>query len=240
MKFFRTTRKNALSKQNVINYIGYAIGEIILVVVGILIAVSINNRNEEKQSQKELSNIYLTVKEDLENDIQEIDKVLGYYDKTILKYNRILKDSVTKADYKNDPMLKFLILGYPEISFDTRGFNLLSEYNSSTESSTDTLLLNIIDFYTERLLEIKVDDDLRASDFTENIKYWKNNYDWWADYIYNKESDKFIAYALTDQDYKNRVANAYFLTYDVFLPELKTFKKRALSIINSIEGRGSQ
>ena len=49
MKFFRSLRKN--SKSNV-NYIKYAIGEITLVVVGILIALQVNNLNEKRIEKK--------------------------------------------------------------------------------------------------------------------------------------------------------------------------------------------
>jgi|TARA_R110000737_G_C14509985_1_gene473452 hypothetical protein len=45
IKFFRKIRQNLVSKGNTGKYLKYAIGEIILVVIGILIALSINNWN---------------------------------------------------------------------------------------------------------------------------------------------------------------------------------------------------
>ncbi len=239
MKILRNTRKNSLSNGNVLSYLVYGIGEIVLVVIGILIAVALNNWNEKEQEKKELNNILITIQKNLNNDILEIDKILEFHESTAPLYDKILNGSITKQDYQDaeDIRLHFLILGYPEISFDKRGFNLLSTYNSNNETTKDTLAAHIADFYTERLLEIKVDDEFRALDFKNNYEYWKNNYDWWANYITRKEFDGFEAYALNSPDYKNRVANAYFLTYDIFLPELKTFKEQAIVIIKAIEQR---
>lgn len=54
MKFFRNIRKNLLSESKTAKYLKYAIGEIVLVVLGILIALQINNLNEQrKENDKE-------------------------------------------------------------------------------------------------------------------------------------------------------------------------------------------
>jgi hypothetical protein len=52
IKFFRKIRQNLLSENKFSKYLVYAIGEIVLVVIGILIALSINNWNIEKQERK--------------------------------------------------------------------------------------------------------------------------------------------------------------------------------------------
>ena len=49
IKFFRKIRQHLLSEKKFSRYLIYAVGEIVLVVIGILIALSINNQNEEKK-----------------------------------------------------------------------------------------------------------------------------------------------------------------------------------------------
>ena len=49
IKFFRHIRKDLMEKNKTSKYFKYAIGEIILVVIGILIALQINNWNEHKK-----------------------------------------------------------------------------------------------------------------------------------------------------------------------------------------------
>ena len=49
LRFFRRIRKRLLDDGDLFRYAAYAIGEILLVVVGILIALQINNLNEERK-----------------------------------------------------------------------------------------------------------------------------------------------------------------------------------------------
>ena len=56
IKFFRKIRQDLLSKGKTGKYLKYAVGEIVLVVIGILIALQINNWNENrKNSEKEIA-----------------------------------------------------------------------------------------------------------------------------------------------------------------------------------------
>jgi len=50
--FFRRLRKQLANDNKPIQYLRYAIGEIVLVVIGILIALSINNWNQNQQNKK--------------------------------------------------------------------------------------------------------------------------------------------------------------------------------------------
>ena len=52
IKFFRKIRQKMLTENKFSKYLLYAIGEIILVVIGILIALQINNWNEDKKNRE--------------------------------------------------------------------------------------------------------------------------------------------------------------------------------------------
>ena len=62
IKFFRQIRLNLMETGKTSKYLKYAVGEIVLVVIGILIALSINNGNESRKSdlqeQSALVNIH--------------------------------------------------------------------------------------------------------------------------------------------------------------------------------------
>src|SRR5210317_2597146 len=68
IKFFRRIRQQLLSENKFSKYLIYAIGEIILVVIGILIALSINNWNEDRKKgnleRVLLNEAYLSIKQD--------------------------------------------------------------------------------------------------------------------------------------------------------------------------------
>jgi sensor domain CHASE-containing protein len=75
IKIFRKIRQQLLTENKFSKYLIYAIGEIILVVIGIMIALSINNWNEGRKKKETLNNIYTTIKQDLETDLLNIDKI---------------------------------------------------------------------------------------------------------------------------------------------------------------------
>ena len=65
IKFFRKIRQNLLLQNKTSKYFKYAIGEIILVVIGILIALQINNWNEHYKDNKKLGAFILQYKDAL-------------------------------------------------------------------------------------------------------------------------------------------------------------------------------
>ena len=71
IKFFRKIRFNLMETGKTGKYLKYAIGEIVLVVIGILIALQINNWNQSRLDHKEtktlLKNLLLDVEEDIES-----------------------------------------------------------------------------------------------------------------------------------------------------------------------------
>lgn len=72
IKFFRHIRRQLLTENKFSKYLIYAIGEIVLVVIGILIALSINNWNEERKSAKQEVKILKELKNDLKTNLSEV------------------------------------------------------------------------------------------------------------------------------------------------------------------------
>ena len=84
IKFFRKIRQKLLSENKFSKYLLYALGEIVLVVIGILIALSINNWNENRKTKEkevkllaELKGDLIETKEDLLSDIKKSQQMLS-------------------------------------------------------------------------------------------------------------------------------------------------------------------
>ena len=73
IKFFRRIRQNLISENNVSKYLIYAIGEIILVVIGILIALQINNWNESNKQNIKEKNLLTELVVNLETNISNLE-----------------------------------------------------------------------------------------------------------------------------------------------------------------------
>ena len=76
IKFFRHFRQRLLSENKFSKYLVYAMGEIILVVIGILIALQINNWNESRKENILASNYRNKIINDLKTDLTNIDSLI--------------------------------------------------------------------------------------------------------------------------------------------------------------------
>jgi hypothetical protein len=69
-RFFRHARQAALSEGSTMRFLRYSLGEIVLVVIGILIALQINNWNEERIERKEIREYALNLSAAIERDME--------------------------------------------------------------------------------------------------------------------------------------------------------------------------
>jgi hypothetical protein len=79
IKFFRKIRQQLLSENKFSKYLIYALGEIILVVIGILIALSINNGNEERKLDVVELNILKGIKQNILMDTINLNRNIKRY-----------------------------------------------------------------------------------------------------------------------------------------------------------------
>ena len=69
---FRRIRQKLIESGNITKYLLYAIGEILLVVIGILIALQVNNWNEENRKETLKNEIIVKIKSDLNTDLNNL------------------------------------------------------------------------------------------------------------------------------------------------------------------------
>lgn len=78
IKFFRKFRQRLLTEGKISKYLLYAIGEIVLVVIGILIALQINEYRTNRDIQSEENEFLNFVKQDLQKDLVNLENVSGF------------------------------------------------------------------------------------------------------------------------------------------------------------------
>ena len=105
IKFFRKIRQQMISENKFWQYLIYAIGEIILVVIGILIALQINSKKEEINNRIAEQSILNNLNEDFNKNQEEIDVLIfanNKYYRNLNKFIEILK--TTPKDTKFNVM----------------------------------------------------------------------------------------------------------------------------------------
>ena len=116
IKFFRQIRFKLMNENKTSRYFKYAIGEIVLVVIGILIALQINNWNEGRKTKQQAQNYKKTIVNDLALDTVAINALIKrtkIYKKNITKYfNYIdsIKPSSSNINKLSDSLSKVDVL----------------------------------------------------------------------------------------------------------------------------------
>ena len=218
IKFFRKIRQNLLSEGKLGKYIKYAIGEIILVVIGILIALQINNWNENRKQQSEIIDIYNQIALDLDNDISEFSSVIKYYDSIKPVYDAVISDTRT-VDLLDDGLSR-IMAGGPIINMNKGGIERLKSI-----ASKDSLSLYLIELYdtstTLSTIEKKIFDE---SHLVVNI--FRDNYRWYPEWISKRitkdnSSEELQDYFVNSQEYRRYVISSYQKLYNAYLPNLQ-------------------
>ena len=80
IKFFRKIRKSLIEKNQMGKYFKYAIGEILLVVIGILIALQINNWNEERKLNLEQKKLISDISTEIKMNIETLEIQIKFQD----------------------------------------------------------------------------------------------------------------------------------------------------------------
>ncbi len=108
INFFRKTRKKLADENKPLKYARYAIGEIVLVVIGILIALQINNWNDQKKQNKSELIYYCRILDDFELDKKRIEELLDKTNERITISKTILLDLDSGTKDKNYLLNQFL------------------------------------------------------------------------------------------------------------------------------------
>lgn len=101
IKFFRKIRQRLLNENKLNKYLLYAIGEIVLVVIGILIALSINNWNQDRIYNIERKYLISELLTEFENNLEQIKLMTNRNEFLIAKSDTII-DALANLNFPGD------------------------------------------------------------------------------------------------------------------------------------------
>ncbi|KAA3623201.1 MAG: hypothetical protein DWQ02_24865 [Bacteroidetes bacterium] len=100
MKIFRRLRQKLVLKRDIRKYLLYAAGEIALIVIGILIALSLNNWQESNVKKKQEKNLYSDIVEELKIDLREVRGNGVYNQNHLTRYEKAVGIVLNDEDWK--------------------------------------------------------------------------------------------------------------------------------------------
>ncbi len=236
MKIFRKFRFKSVGGSGFKKYLLYAIGEIVLVVAGILIALALNDVKDDAKRQENTKRVGRMIVQELKKDIADINEVLVYWDDLEATVDTILY--ITKPD---EPLPASCIncqnvLNETDLPNISNRVIELVEQNELSKGVLRDELTEIATYYKEVIKISNLYERILFENLTENLKVWKDDHAWFSTYIRNgicltKDCE---AYFQNSTDFRNRVAYFNYMAlenyYGVLVVSREEFKKQIKSL----------
>jgi hypothetical protein len=246
INFFRKIRQQLLTENKFSKYLLYAIGEIILVVIGILIALSINNWNEERKQEVLEIQFLKSIERDLKSDviyytrrIKESKKIINNHYQYIHNAHEEQKDSREFRELVN-------LLWWNSEHFAPQNSTFIELLNSGQLNifKNRQLKEDLISLYKDYDIasnHIKEYNEFTAAELTKIdltfLKYWKPfSYIFDETYLFNETEWHYINNPST-QEFKiiEKLAALYSQKHKDFLYDFIELQSKAKLIIKNIE-----
>lgn len=240
LKFFSKIRQKLVSENKFSNYLLYAIGEIILVVIGILIALSINNWNEKRKENIKLKTALQSVYNDLVIDSLLITKALPGVNTRLTATNSLITRSyatTTNLDSLINIMKnEFPVRWYSSPAYNTNTFSnlkstgvfdILPDTIKNPLSKYYTVMQSSQDFNEKTLAQYRIHLDDFVKKYNIIGRLYDENY--YNSYLYNHTWTN-----IDSKDFTPRVAvmlASYRVLYAGAQTELETNQKNIRELL---------
>jgi hypothetical protein len=207
-RFFRKLRKKLLSEGKFSRYLAYAFGEVFLVVVGILIALWINNANQEREQQVKIDAILVKIQNDFLQDLQHGQDLVENYMRKDAMRDWLRQDSLTPEDLRAMPTegsrsVEFVTIWWLSFKPKENGYNQLMSMLDKLPPRYDELVkqLNTNHRYSFESFSKNSQDISRRYQY-----YLADNHSWYVDYKFQPElTDAHVDYILNNPRFKSQM-----------------------------------
>ena len=163
--FFRRIRQKLANENKFLKYSRYAMGEIILVVIGILIALSINNWNEDRKKDLLEISVLKELKRNLTDDIKDIDANTDFHKRALVSSKVISNVMKNQLPYNDSLDSHFTSIFIVPLFLETRtAYGQIKNIGTSL-IKTDSLREQIVELYERKYYYLKnwVESERRQS-----------------------------------------------------------------------------
>ncbi len=209
MKIFRKQRLKLAADNNVVKYLRYALGEIILVVIGILIALQVNNWNENRKLNQRIIANLKNVQSELAVNIRNTDGAIDDFIKRDSVKNLVFNNKLTYSDYKNGFGFNntlFFPFYYDNLDLNTVAFNNLTQNSEEIPRKYAPIMDKLNYLYIKMKTRIDVLNQRFQKTVYENADDLARAKSWFVeDSFEGVHSDVAIKFFLTNPQYKEQV-----------------------------------
>ena len=153
LKFFRTLRKKLIEQDNVRKYLIYAIGEIALVMIGILLALQVNNWNETRKIKAFEKEILTLIDQNLERDYALLSLERFKTEEAITYTEKLLEQVALKNYHDSLNIWMGKIICFERFKSQSSAFEVLKSKGLDIVSNNE-LQLALISYYDQSLFKL--------------------------------------------------------------------------------------
>ena len=146
---------------DIINTNLHYIGEILVVVFGVLIAFFISNFSEERKRRKRIKQILEIVKLNFRTDIEAFEKEITILNEKERIMSQIIDPNINNKTLSDDDKLKalFFLFDHPSINIQKEGYYLLKDADFNYDAKKNKLVSEIITMYSSHIGDIERERD---------------------------------------------------------------------------------
>ena len=176
IKFFRHIRQNLIMENKTGKYLKYAIGEIILVMIGILLALQVNNWNESRKEKSREKAILTQLQTDFLSNLNQLDKKIGLKKEAINSALLLFKYIDFEELRNKDSVDYHLARTIPFTTFDPIVNDLA--VSGDLRLIRNDSLKHKLTYWTSEIADLR-EDELSWADYRENkyvpflVKYYQ-------------------------------------------------------------------
>ena len=240
IKFFRKIRQRLLSEGNTRKYFKYAIGEIILVVIGILIALQINNLNESQKSKSTVIQLLENVQKELILNLNKADFIIEQCVNRDHILHNVNNRIYTIEDYrKNRRLTRVISLEAPFHIADNAFLNLMKAEDRNLKEYY-SIINGLKTLYIDQKRMIESTDEDEKKMVYDFVNYLRNTKDWYAkwnlfNFLNDNYTDEMYTYFLTDPSYFNFASDYFQVATHQKFKQAHFFRGYALKVYRDID-----
>ena len=229
MKIFNTLRFQLLKGKPFQKYLVYATGEIVLVILGILIALGINNWNQNRQLVNANIDLQKKVLVQLDKDIESLKEFQEDIERLNQAYLKVLGREYDDEKINEGSMISTVLFSVNTLSLE-KHINNLIDNATLDDSEASQQLINLNSMYKIYLKDI---DDIEAiiyEKMTNNLAVIEETQTWYPELITDFVCrNDCINYLLNDEGHKSRIATLRFLYVNGYGSIIDGFREDVVS-----------
>ncbi|MFD2824514.1 hypothetical protein ACFS5M_12600 [Lacinutrix iliipiscaria] len=230
IKFFRKIRQKLISENKFSKYLIYAIGEIVLVVIGILIALQINNKNDERKAEERVKKFYEATILDLDEASNATRTQINWF-KMYQDLNFSLYEQ-SRKQIPNDSTLNINLLIWTHSFRPLITDNYESKFDQINNEKIQELFRDIL--WREQLVVEAIEEWNLMKTGTLRPFFFKNNINNLNE-SFSAERYKFIMYEVELLDRDRLITHYNTSEFDQILYELRHKTSWAIECFKGLE-----